>query len=356
MSGVAEPNWRSTFQPDRDPKHLESLRNAFLAQRAQLALEALKRCNELLWAARLEPVGHDLLNLLSRELPANALVLDDPVFAIWLRFFHRAMANGRYEESVVHLFKLQSVLEDVERRLTKHAEAYVPGSVIAVERKRLNPYVMAATPPSYDFTRMVEGAPIVGHPIEMQADLLGLALKSIGEAWPELKDQVIEFVRIIGYLPDATFRSCSAARYSGIVYLGNMDESVLDLEESLVHETGHQVLYRLGEMRKLTRPNTPVEATYVLPWSSSRRDLFGFLHAYYIYALLTKYYWRRAALGDRYGIECQQRAILILAGLLIATPTLKSDPNLSDQGRIIVDELSGEVEKLRDDMRAKLNG
>lgn len=86
----------------------------------------------------------------------------------------------------------------------------------------------------------------------MQAGLLGSALKNIETAWPELHAQIEECVRIFGYLPDAAFRSCSAARYSGIVYLGNMDESLLDLEESIVHETGHQVLYQLGEMTRLT--------------------------------------------------------------------------------------------------------
>ncbi|SVJ79032.1 HEXXH motif domain [Klebsiella pneumoniae] len=151
---------------------------------------------------------------------------------------------------------------------------------------------MKATPPTYDFSRAPsssgEEGRTIGHPLRMQAGLLGSALKNIETAWPELHAQIEECVRIFGYLPDAAFRSCSAARYSGIVYLGNMDESLLDLEESIVHETGHQVLYQLGEMTRLTLPQTPLEANYVLPWSGSRRDLFGFLHAHYIYALLVK--------------------------------------------------------------------
>jgi hypothetical protein len=49
-----------------------------------------------------------------------------------------------------------------------------------------------------------------------------------------------------------------------------------------------------------------------------------------------------------------QRAVLILRGLLLATPRLKSDPNLSDQGRFIVEALADEVEQLKDEMRVKL--
>ncbi|EOZ4753919.1 HEXXH motif-containing putative peptide modification protein, partial [Pseudomonas aeruginosa] len=194
----------------------------------------------------------------------------------------------------------------------------------------------------------------IGHPLRMQAGLLGSALKNIETAWPELHAQIEECVRIFGYLPDAAFRSCSAARYSGIVYLGNMDESLLDLEESIVHETGHQVLYQLGEMTRLTLPQTPLEANYVLPWSGSRRDLFGFLHAHYIYALLVKYYWRRANLDGREAAECRGRALLILSGCLKATPMLQGDANLTEQGRIIVERLAEELAELDGEIRGRV--
>lgn len=357
MSESSEQLWQSTFQPDSAPNGHEALREAFLAQRAEAALQTLRLCNDVMRTRGSEPVPEKLLELITTRQDAVALVLDDPVFAIWLRFFLRAMANDRAEELGLHLSNLQSVLEDVEIRLTGRAELYAPGSPIAVQREGLNPYAMAAAPPTYDFTRVPrteEDEPLIGHPLALQAELVGCAIEGIGRTWPALKDQVLEYVRIVGYLPDASFRSCSAARYSGIVYLGNMDESILDLEESLVHETGHQVLYRLGEITRLTRPETPLEANHVLPWSGSRRDLFGFLHAYYIYALLTKYFWRRAARGDRDANDSMQRAVLILRGLLLATPRLKSDPNLSDQGRFIVEALADEVEQLKDEMRVKL--
>lgn len=357
MNAPGDPLWRATFQPDSSIDDLNALRGTFLTQRAEVAVQTLKECNALLEAEGLESLPRRLLDAGAPGLDVDALVLNDPVFGVWLRFFLRAKANGRVREMGVHVLMLKSVLEDVERRLTGKAQAYVPGSLIAVEQWRLHEYLIAATPPSYDFTNFAEPneeGPIVGHPLGMQADVLGHAMKGIDSAWPELANQITEFIRIIGYLPDATFRSCSAARYSGVVYLGNMDQSILDLEESLVHEAGHQVLYRLGEITRLTRPGTPMEADYVLPWSGSRRDLFGYFHAYYIYVLLIKYYWRRAKLNDRYALDCKQRAILIMAGTILATPVLKADHNLSDQGRVIIELLAGEVEALHAELRVDM--
>ena len=67
--------------------------------------------------------------------------------------FLRASANRRTEELIRHISKLPSVLQDVERRLTGKANLYVPGSAIALQREDLHPYVMKATPPTYDFSR-----------------------------------------------------------------------------------------------------------------------------------------------------------------------------------------------------------
>ena len=354
MNPNTDPLWQSTFQPDRGLEEFNALREAVLAQRTRLGRESLKQCNDVLKAAKAIALPDSLLDLLDREGEFTALVFDDPVFSIWLRFFLRAVANKRMNEVVLHVSKLPSVLEDVERRLTGKAKLYVPGLAIAVQREDLHSYVMAATPPTYDFTRlpsMPESGAIIGHPLGMQADVLHCALENIGTAWPDLHTQITECVRIFGYLPVATFRSCSAARYSGIVYLGNMDESLLDLEESIVHEVGHQVLYQLGELTRLTVPGTPLEANYVLPWSGSRRDLFGFLHAHYIYVLLMKYYWRRAKLNERDAPECQGRAILILAGCMKAAKMLEGDSDLTEQGKAIADQLSEDLDELSADMR-----
>lgn len=349
---VLPPVWQESFHPDCTVDATQALRQAFLTQCRTQLRQALQSCRPLAAQAPAER----LLALCDRLTASSALLLDDPVLAIWLRFFSRAQARGQEAEVTLHAAALASVLDDVERRLAGDAEAYVPGTAIAVEYRQLHDYVRAATPPSYDFTdqSVAEPASSPGHSLGLQADLLGYAIEHIGQAWPAMQAQIIEYVRIIGYLPAATFRSCSAARYSGIVYLGNMDDSVLDIEESLVHETGHQVLYRVGALSRLTKPDVPQVANYVLPWSGSRRDLFGYLHAHFIYALLIKYFWRRSQDDTRLSFECQQRAGLILAGSLQASRQLLLDPGLSEQGMAIVKVLADDLDHLQQVLRPTL--
>jgi hypothetical protein len=342
--------WKSSFQPDSPQEDQNSMRSAFFDLRTETAQRSIKACERINRASGLTSIGDELLALLACRSDTSIAVFDDPVFTVWLRFLHRAEAKGQTEEMLHHSSKLPEVLARVERRLTRSERWYVQGSTISVHQDDIDPYIMAATVPTYDFTKpsIAPGDPkSPGHPVGLQAELLGITLREIGQTWPEMKEQVLDYVKVFGYLPEADFRSCSAARYSGVVYLGNMDESVLDLEESVVHETGHQVLYRLAELSPLTKPNTPQDASYVLPWSGSKRDLFGFLHAFYIYALLTKYFWRRAARGGHEADDSRQRAQLILLGLMMARPTLRSDPNLTEQGHLIVEQLCDDIGKLR---------
>ncbi|MCJ2181067.1 aKG-HExxH-type peptide beta-hydroxylase [Novosphingobium album (ex Hu et al. 2023)] len=355
---VELPVWRSTFQPDGDAATMSAMREAFLARRSELAIAALRDGDAFLQGRGLGSLPTGLLGDLGNRAPmagATAeVVFDDPVFAIWLRFLLRATASGRSDEADMHLAQLPSVLADVERRVTGKAESYVPGTLIAVERWSLHPYVHAAAPPSYDFTGKTapaEDTAAPGHPMRLQADVVGFALDRVRAGWPAMAEQIDEYVRVIGYLPDGTFRSCSAARYAGIILLGNLDESVLDIEESLVHEAGHQVLYRLGEMTPLVERGTPVTAGYTLPWSGSRRDLFGYFHAYFIYVLLTKYFWRRGKMGDRYARDFQLRAMLIMASNHQAAHELAADRGLTPQARMIVGMLAVEMDELHAEMR-----
>jgi len=280
----------------------------------------------------------------------------DPVFFTWAHFLNRAVARQSGDEIQFHCSKLDEVIGRVKTRLAGEEAHYVCDTPIALQQDNIDPYVMAATPPSYDFTAVFgseKGMNGHGHPLALQRELLGFAMDNIGKAWPALKAQIVDVVKIIGYLPDATFRSCSAARYAGVTYLGNKDEGVLDIEESLVHEAGHQVLYRLAEVSPLVKEGTPQTLDYKLPWSGSERDLFGFLHAFYIYVLLTKYFWRRAQVHARDTNDCVRRAVLIQIGSRLAVPMLLEDANLSDQGRTLVEVLAADMDALEAEIDAK---
>ncbi|GLR14430.1 hypothetical protein GCM10007907_32200 [Chitinimonas prasina] len=348
MSTENMPVWQSTFQPDASRAAFAAMREEHFKQRIALSLETLGECERICRSAGLPTVDRELMEKLQEDTAFAASIFDDPVFATWLRFLHRAAANGRDQEVLQHCENLPGLLLRVQQQVSGQGERYVRGSSIRLQQYDIDPYIKAATPPTYDFSQSSQDELAAGHPLGMQADLLGIALEQIGRAWPELKEQVLDLVKIIGYFPDASFRSCSAARYSGVVYLGNMDESVLDIEESVVHETGHQVLYRLAELTPLTKPDTPLEANYVLPWSGSQRDLFGFLHAFYIYALLAKYYWRRGLEDPTSVQECHQRSMLILLGCMLALPMLASEEQLTEQGKLLVQALGNDMAALRE--------
>lgn len=325
---------------------MAEMRERFLRQRAELAQESIRTSEGINRSGAGGALDDALLERLTAPNSTHAAVFDDPVFAIWLRFLCRAVAKGDVNEVAGHAARLQQVLHRVEQRLSGKDRHYIAGSSISVQRDDLDPYVMAATPPSYDFSAQTVSG-VSGHPLPLQADLLGVAIQNIGGVWPELGAQLHEFVKIIGYLPDATFRSCSAARYAGIIYLGNMDESMVDIEESLAHECGHQVLYRLDEVQPLVSSLGKTEALYELPWSGSKRDLFGYLHAYFIYLLLAKYYVLRAGNRKDHAEEALRRARLITLGLAIARPQLEAAKHLTEQGRELLLELGADVERLQ---------
>lgn len=348
--------WRSSFHPDASPADMAAMRQAYLATRRDHGERMLALCAEVAPQVTRKAFDGGVLPLMETLPEKTDELFADPVFFTWAHFLNRAVVRQSGEEIQFHCNKLDEVIGRVKTRLAGEEAYYVSDTPIALQQDNIDPYVMAATPPSYDFEtvlRSEKGMNGHGHPLPMQRDLIGFAMNNIERAWPDLKAQIVDVVKIIGYLPDATFRSCSAARYAGVTYLGNKDEGVLDIEESIVHEAGHQVLYRLAEVIPLVKDGTPQTSDYTLPWSGSKRDLFGFLHAFYIYVLLTKYFWRRAQAEVQNSRECVRRAVLIQIGSRLAVPMLLKDANLSDQGRVLVEELAADMIALEAEIEAK---
>jgi len=350
---IQEASWSASFHPDSDPENVQAMRNAFLEARRELGNRSLQVSAKVAPEATHQAVRNGILDLFSKDATGEDYLYCDPVFTAWMNFLNRAFARGDKDEIRFHCENISQVMKRVKERLAGEEEHYIPGTRIALLQADFDPYIMAATPPSYDFQQQLlpeNGLNGYGHPLALQQELLGLAFDNIKKAWPELHKQVEDVVQIVGYLPNATFRSCSAARYAGVVYLGNMDERILDIEESIVHEAGHQVLYRLGELAPLVKEGTPKTDDYALPWSGSKRDLFGFLHAFYIYTLLTKYFWRRGAIKEDEYKDCVLRTAYILVGSEKAIPMLLGDDNLSTQGRHLVEELAKDMEAMRPDV------
>ena len=358
MYGQSTKALRSAFHPDADPESLQALREAFLASRRDYSTRTLAMCAEMAPDETRKAIGNGLRDVLRAAPDGEDALYIDPVFSTWVHFFNRAVSRRNEDEVRFHCARLDEVIGRVKQRLSGREPLYIAGTQIAVQQEDVDPYIMAATPPSYDFAGQKAGTPEQtgpGHPLALQQELLGIAMDNIGKAWPELRTQIEDVVQIVGYLPDASFRSCSAARYAGVIYLGNMDERLLDVEESIVHEAGHQVLYRVGELVELVKPGTSQKADFTLPWSGSRRDLFGFLHAFYIYTLLTKYFWHRAAVNERERRDCVRRAALIQIGNRRAIPMLLQASDLSAQGRQLVEVLAEDMTRLEAELEAALD-
>ncbi len=345
----------TSFHADADPEAVARLRSIYRAERREMAERSLAIC------ATLDPAGTRNAIKDAIESRRSAItdddLFEDPAFVTWSNFLQRAVARQSEAEAQMHCRNFAGLLERVAVRLSGEATCYIPGTRIALQQQDIDPYLMAVTPPSYDFAKLLRtGMNGHGHPLGLQSEVLGIAFATLQSAWPQLHADVLDVVKIVGYLPDATFRSCSAARYSGVLYLGNLDESLLDIEESIVHEAGHQVLYRVGWLESLVVDDAPRAEDYTLPWSGTKRDLFGFLHAYYIYALLAKYFWRRAtAIPAQHG-ECVRRSALIMIGSTIATDMLLADRDLTPFGRGLVESLGAELARLRDELEAAYAG
>ena len=201
-------------------------------------------------------------------------------------------------------------------------------------------------PPSYevpDDPIKRKAASQLGHPLGFFRDVVLVALDRIHATWPQARDLFDRMVYAVCYLPDGDFRSCSASRYTGVILISSRDRSLLDLEESLVHEAGHQLLYNIVEVHPVT--DSAAEGQYRLPWSGQFRDLYGYFHAFFIYVLLAQYHERAIHRPGSDGSLAEVRFREILRGLTAAVPNFKN-PHLTLQGQGMVESLAKNVAEL----------
>lgn len=230
----------------------------------------------------------------------------------------------------------------------------IEGTSVLVQRFDIDPLIARVTPPSYQFPVTESRQKVLlrsSHSVAFFRDVVTIALQYIEAAWPECGKMIIDLVRVVGYLPDATFRSCSAWRYVGVIYLAARDNSMLDVEESLVHEAGHQLLYIIADFATLTEPSGPADPEYILPWSGKSRNFYGYLHAFYIYTLLANYFDRVVSTStDLHSTDvrrkAQERMIILLQGLVAAWPDFESNPALTTAGAQLCRALQVEIERL----------
>lgn len=351
----------ATFMPDDDASRFNALLDTVSTNRYTTFFAVYME------ALRLDPglcvktgFSGTVLDILGSAPEYRAAFVDDPAFLVWLNLTMRAIngiltgADDNREALAQRLSEFSPLRERFDARTRRGSSGAVaplriPGTSIIVQRFDIDPMIMAMTPPSYEFhsdperRRELERT---GYSLSFFHDLARTALDRIKSTWPEEYQQFVRLTKVLGYLPDASFRSCSASRFTGVIYVAAKDNSLLDLEESLVHEGGHQLVYNIVEVAPLTRDDTPEDELYTLPWSGQKRDFYGYFHAFYIYILLVKYFERVRGRPEDEQRRATKRLAYILRGLVKALPDFESNRNFTERGRELFANLEKEVREL----------
>ncbi len=289
----------------------------------------------------------------------QASIINDPVFQIWAGQTFRLTNHclvGKSDNTVElekALLEFSDMLDRVKERNTSVAAQSDP----PVYRFDADPLIMQATPPSYEFPedeatrkRLERG----GFSSRFFADVVKIALLRIEHTWPACREQMKSLIKSICFVPDGTFRSCSASRYTGVILLASRDESILDLEESLVHEATHQLLYHIVEVSDVVDPDASQEPSFSLPWSGQKRDLYGYFHAFYVYIALVKYMERVRSRSAEEMQRAQNRLLFILRGLIRALPDFQASADFTPHGRQLLDNLAAEVRAMESKYAGRL--
>lgn len=216
-----------------------------------------------------------------------------------------------------------------------------------IQRYDVHPLIQEVAPPSFAFDNLEErraSAVNKAYSLPFFATAVETALYEISCVWPEMARAFPLFVKTIIHIPELEYRSCSAQRYAGAIILSAADDSLLSLEESLVHECGHQILYCFMELNPLI--HNDAKRMFKLPWSGSERDVYGYFHATYIYTLLALYMKRARTRALTNHDLADKRFREILDGLERALPDFQEPGLLTPAGHELMNAISAAATSL----------
>ena len=312
------------FLPGGDPNATDQLLELLWRKRQRsllmIGLQILSTRRALAQASGFE-AALEIFKFLPQ--PHRRRFLEYPPMRIWLsQMLYQELTDNKIKspKETILLSRLNAfhrLIEDV----TRNKLAYLQDGHFLIQRFDVDPILAEIAPPSYVFERLderISNDRNNPYTITFFRSVVDAALGRICDALPEMAVLFPKFVKTIIHLPDIEFRSCSAQRYAGAIMLSAGDESLLAVEESLVHEYGHQILYCVMESDPLIRSNS--NDTFVLPWSGSERDAYGYFHATYIYLLLALYF-EQALKCERTDLEAVEKRLgEVLEGLERAIP------------------------------------
>jgi hypothetical protein len=335
---ATDPRSGTTFFPSDENRDLETLIEGAGHKREALFVGlSLKLKESHAQLVSEEGLASCVEDLQRRDPREAAKVMGHPVFALMLDEFLRTGIEG--DET------FGARIRTLSTAYLRAAEAVCSTEVLRLGNTELrrwdtDPLIAERAPPTYTFPPAAERtrrAATDAYSLETFAEIAAAALDRVRVVWPALHRQFDSVVRVIVHIPDAPYRSASAARYRGVVFLSSDDTTLLELEESLVHEFGHQILYHAIDAQPLLADEGPDQ--YTLPWSGSRRDFYGYLHAFYIYLLLALYLERALRGSAHKAAEVRPLFDHIVKGLDEAHQDFVPDDRFTLAGRSFVEAL-----------------
>lgn len=337
----------ATFLPLDEPSRSEALLEHVQA-RCERRFEA---CCARLFQVAPEPCAAagfaESVALIHNLPPARKhRLVTDPLFLIWLQRIT--------ETSIAQREAFQARLADLRRigkRISTNRPAppgrVIPHTTIEVVRYAVDPLIAEHTPRMSDFSaaasRAAQDQDAV-YPLDFFVDVAAVAIERVRQTWPPAYEALNRFVKLVIHLPDAPFKSASTERYPGIVFVTARDNTLLDLEESLLHECAHHILYKVMECDRLVF--STFGDAFKLPWSGLERDLDGYFHAFYVYICLAAYFERVRGHSEEERRRARAKLARVLRGLLAAVAELDALDRYTAAGRGLLTNLKREVEGL----------
>lgn len=280
----------------------------------------------------------------SYDYEKKRLFVEYPIFRIWLKQATRSLESGiEVKVTLSELKRVMDGFEKDERDLTIETDC----GTIELLRSNPDPLILKALKEDYRFPNESRGKELEqgdSYPISLVVELLHAALQRVRLTWFEAFKDFFRFVKIVVDLIDARLESYSSQEITGVVLVSINSEPLL-LEEYLIHEFGHQILSNVMELDPLVVMEEP-RRKFSLPWSGKEREIYGYLHAFFIYLLLYNYLGRVRLRSMEVQSQVSERLAHIGDGLVRALPELEQANLFTPRGEQLFENLKGEVHRL----------
>ncbi|NVZ99481.1 aKG-HExxH-type peptide beta-hydroxylase [Pseudomonas gingeri] len=340
---------RNTFLPDSTPDRFYRLLDQ-ISQDRYTTLAALYAEAYRLFpgTSGLDEFFASTANLILLPVAQRRAIINESVFQIWARRvcnLTREVLDGlRHDLSPLQssLRELPDILQRISNAASEHPYTHRP----PIQRFDIDPLIAGVLAPCYDFPQDAATRQRLedsGYSIHFFSDVVNVALSRIAMTWPGCHEQFRHLVKLICYLPDGTFRQGSAPRYGGTILLSAKDHSLLDVEESLVRESAHQLLYYIEEISPLIDPRISAQRLYFLPWSNRPCDLAEYFQGFFAQLMRAKYLERVRQRPASEMQRAEEHLVFSLRGLGRALPELAGSRDFTPHGRILLDNLAEDV-------------